>query len=718
MTAALLTLALLGAADKPSLAVLYFDNNTNAAELDVMRKGLADMMVTDLVAWDGVDVVEREKLEAVMKELNLQRTKYFDQSAAVKIGQFLKARYLLTGTMTMSGNKLILDARLIDGGTGRSIVTARSNGEKDDIFPIEQELVEKVAAGIDVKVKNEAARKRAKVPSLEALVNYSKGIDLFDEGKIEDAEKAFAALVSKSPTFLMARERKEQIVKALEEYKKRQKEMVTASAVRVAKAADDALKKENDFAKLSSSEQAYLLSMRRVKGHFLARVLKQYLSSRGDGLRAVLKPKKQQAIEGMRAWFANQQRYLDELATYGRANPQAWGNEAKLTPELLNDLKDSGLGPHELQNADAAFDELAWFVFYGRVHMGTGADGNRSDYTMAPTWAELSPNDAKALWKDEDEKIAAALKVAAAASAAERDRKASDAIRLLDRKAERLMRLDRDDDGVAAYQLVLDTFPTDSRNGWREGEIKKVIGGSYDHHRDQRERWQKGLKGCDDMDLRVGSGFAVDDQQRHLGIDGIDALWNIVIKACPPSAKTRSVLNYIAKDLAMDAARYEDCELSAKYWRLYVEHGGSIGDMLGYHKNYVPWCEYGDVTKSVEWIKFTMDRGWTPEVNQGLMAVKSYDGKQLALSGRNERGSIELALYLAPEGNGWKCRLATWRTRDGDQVDGECTVKLAKEAKDKGDYDEGAFSAVFKFKQDGLTMKTELTDGSFRLRRE
>ncbi len=73
----------LAAAEKPTLAVLYFDNNSQQPELEVMRKGLADLMVTDLVEWGGVTVVERDKLEAVLGELRLQRTRAFDQSTAV-----------------------------------------------------------------------------------------------------------------------------------------------------------------------------------------------------------------------------------------------------------------------------------------------------------------------------------------------------------------------------------------------------------------------------------------------------------------------------------------------------------------------------------------------------------------------------------------------------------------------------------------------------------
>jgi TolB-like protein len=720
MHAALLTVALaLGASDvKPTMAVLYFDNNTKDADLDVMRKGLADMMVTDLVSWDGVTIVERDKFEAVVAELKLQRTKYFDQATAVKIGKFLEARYLLTGSMAISGDKLILDAKLLDATKNSIVVTARADGPKDDIFEIEQQLVDRVTVGIDLKVKNEAGRRRAKVPSLDALLAYSKAMDLSDNGKVEEAQKAFAALVSTSPTFLMARERKEQAVKALEEYNQRKKEIITESALRVAKAADETLKNEAKFDQLPTPEQARFLAMRRVKAHFLARVLRQYVSSRESSLRVVLTSKRQQAIEAMRAWHSNQVRYLDELRLHSKGAADFSPSDTSIEPELLNDITDSGLGPAKIVSADSAIDELSQFVFGGRVVAGVDAKGDRSDFTVAPTWADLSSGDAKALWRRFDERIAAAMKTAAEASAAQRDSTARAAASLIEDKAEILERLHRDDDAVAAFQLILDTFPTDSRNSWREGKIKKLIGGAHDFERDVRERYAKGLKTCEDMDLRVGASRVCDDQVRHEGLEGMDRFWDNLIKTCPPTAKTRNVLAYVARDLAMDSARYDDCERAKIFWRRYVELDGSISDMLGYHKNYTPWCEFGDVRAGILWMKFVMGGGHTPDVDEHLVSVKSYDGKQLAISGHNKSGSTDLSLYLVPDGKSWKCREATWRTRDGEQVTGTCTSKITKEAKDKGDLDEGTFEAIFTFQQDGHGVKTELTKGEFRVRRQ
>src|SRR4051812_48202211 len=74
------------AAESKVVTVLYFDNNSDRRELDVLRKGLADMLVTDLAAVEGLQVVEREKLQKLLDEMKLQRGKFFDPKTAQVLG--------------------------------------------------------------------------------------------------------------------------------------------------------------------------------------------------------------------------------------------------------------------------------------------------------------------------------------------------------------------------------------------------------------------------------------------------------------------------------------------------------------------------------------------------------------------------------------------------------------------------------------------------------
>ena len=66
----------------PTVAVSYFDNNTGKAEYDPLAKGLADMLITDLGQVRALRVVEREKLNQILAELKLSRSKFIDPKTA------------------------------------------------------------------------------------------------------------------------------------------------------------------------------------------------------------------------------------------------------------------------------------------------------------------------------------------------------------------------------------------------------------------------------------------------------------------------------------------------------------------------------------------------------------------------------------------------------------------------------------------------------------
>src|SRR5215475_12839350 len=85
------------AADPPTVAVLYFDYEGKDADLALLRKGLAQMLISDLLGTPAIRVVERDRLQEVIAELKLQATNKIDQNTAVKAGKLLGARYLVLG---------------------------------------------------------------------------------------------------------------------------------------------------------------------------------------------------------------------------------------------------------------------------------------------------------------------------------------------------------------------------------------------------------------------------------------------------------------------------------------------------------------------------------------------------------------------------------------------------------------------------------------------
>ncbi|MBK7862470.1 MAG: hypothetical protein IPJ65_28440 [Archangiaceae bacterium] len=584
MLAHTLALLLTATAPKPVISVLYFENNSASPELDVMRKGLADMMVTDLVAWDGVTVVERNRLEAVLTELKLQQSKKLDAATAVKVGKLIGAQYTLTGSMALQANQLRLDARLTHVQTATTAATASTTGEKDRIFDLEQELVLKLTSAIDAKLTDAAARKKSKVPDFDALLAYSRAVDLSDQGKVDEAQAAMQALVSKSPTFLMARERKTELLAKLKEFEQRRKELTTDSVLQLGKLADEALAQAAKLDTLDEKAQRRYLQMRVIKGRFLIRVLKQSLTTRREHLRLPLKGREAQALGTMRAWVDNQRRFIDELERYTRQRTQVFNGVASppstsdaLEPEVVEKVRDAHFG--DVSIGDPLFPLLD-FVLQGRADDGNGA------FFVAPALGDLDPKEQKGAFELLDRQFE--VELAAYRRDAARAREYP-AIRLLDLEADALLRLDRDEDAIAALQKILDTFPSSSQAPRAESRIKRLLGAEHDHQRSRQERWAKALTTCDDMDIRVGME-TLERKLRRFGLAALALQAAELEKACQPTPKNRSAFAYAYQHFALEAAAHEDCDASRGWWSKYTAVGGSVGDMLAWAKNQ-PWCE-------------------------------------------------------------------------------------------------------------------------------
>jgi hypothetical protein len=221
------------------------------------------------------------------------------------------------------------------------------------------------------------------------------------------------------------------------------------------------------------------------------------------------------------------------------------------------------------------------------------------------------------------------------------------------------------------------------------------------------------------MDIRVGQS-TLHRKLRRLGLMALAAQAAELEKACRPNAKNRSAYAYFYNSLARTAATHEDCAAYRFWTRKYLEQGGSVSEMQAWQKHY-PWCELGaDIAKSVVWWHARLDDHWSVEVDRHLVSIRSHDRKVLSFMGRRDQGKAELHMYLDLTGpETFTCRKIQWRNVVGQKREGTCKVQLTKLARERGEYDEGTFSAEFDDTAPGGQKRTiKMTKGTFRLRRE
>jgi TolB-like protein len=195
-------------AGKIRLAVLYFDNEcvTDREGLDAFRKGIADTLITDLGRLGRLQVVERERLDTLLAELRLQQSGLVDPAAAAKLGKMLGAQALLMGSYTAIGGTIRIDARIVEVETGLVLKAEEVTGPTNDFFQLEETLVEKIAAGLDAPLTTgeRASLVRSGGRSFPAFLEYSRGLDAMDRGRLGEAEEAFEAALRIDPDFEQA----------------------------------------------------------------------------------------------------------------------------------------------------------------------------------------------------------------------------------------------------------------------------------------------------------------------------------------------------------------------------------------------------------------------------------------------------------------------------------------------------------------------------------
>jgi TolB-like protein len=195
-------------ADAKRIAILYFDNGSDNAELSRLRKGLADMLISDLSKIKMLNVIERARLEEILKEQKLNNSKEFDASTATKVGKLLGVQYILTGAFFDLMGSMRMDARIIDVETGKIIKSEGIDGQTNTFFDLEKKLVVKIASGLNVELNTdnkEVPETKTSSLSYETSLLYSDALDKMDKGENGKAIELLKKVLQKNPDFAPAK---------------------------------------------------------------------------------------------------------------------------------------------------------------------------------------------------------------------------------------------------------------------------------------------------------------------------------------------------------------------------------------------------------------------------------------------------------------------------------------------------------------------------------
>jgi len=124
------------------VAIISFDNSSGKeSEYGDLGGPLRDMLTSDLNDVKNLTMVDRQALEKLLTEQNLNNTKSFDQATATKLGKLLGAEIIITGTYFEFLGSLRVDAKFINVETGEIAFSVGVDGSREKFFDLKKTLV-------------------------------------------------------------------------------------------------------------------------------------------------------------------------------------------------------------------------------------------------------------------------------------------------------------------------------------------------------------------------------------------------------------------------------------------------------------------------------------------------------------------------------------------------------------------------------------------------
>jgi len=153
--------------DKPSIAVLPFENLSGDPEQEYFSDGITEDIITDLSKISGLFVIARHSVFT-----------YKGKAIKIaKVGQELGVRHVLEGSVRKANGRVRITAQLVDATTEGHLWAERYDRDLKDIFALQDEVTQKIVAALAVKLTEDEKKRleRKYTDNMEAYDFYLQG---------------------------------------------------------------------------------------------------------------------------------------------------------------------------------------------------------------------------------------------------------------------------------------------------------------------------------------------------------------------------------------------------------------------------------------------------------------------------------------------------------------------------------------------------------------
>jgi tetratricopeptide (TPR) repeat protein len=196
--------------DKPSLAVMYFKNNTGDDRLDHWRSALSDLLITDLSQSRHIKILSAERLFNILHQTDQLGKSTYSSDVLKEVAALGGVENVLVGNYTRANSTFRINVTLQEASSGELIgsESVEGHGEKD-FYAMVDELTRKIKENFELseaQIATDIDEEVGKITtaSPEAYKHYSQGRRYHLNGDYQRSIESMLKAVEIDPEFAMA----------------------------------------------------------------------------------------------------------------------------------------------------------------------------------------------------------------------------------------------------------------------------------------------------------------------------------------------------------------------------------------------------------------------------------------------------------------------------------------------------------------------------------
>jgi len=196
--------------DKPSFAILYFENNSGQEDMDNWRSGLCEMLITDLDQSKFLHVLSSDRIYTLLENLNLLEKEKYSTDDLIKVASQGGVSHVVRGSFITAGDKFIVNASLMKADTAEVISSIREEGTGEaSITDSLDKITKRIKADLNLseeQISSDLDKELAQITtkSPKAFKYFSEGVMLFNQVRYRASIPLLERAIRIDPEFAMA----------------------------------------------------------------------------------------------------------------------------------------------------------------------------------------------------------------------------------------------------------------------------------------------------------------------------------------------------------------------------------------------------------------------------------------------------------------------------------------------------------------------------------